>query len=472
MSLIDRMDSNELEADVDYIWGVAIKDTLLTRISTQFPEFPKTSDDLQSPEMIHFERQERRILLSEIARATWHNHPNWKKVVLSFESLRHHFLKVIEELPISERLKKNWHDRISSVSLVLPGSMPEITDQDCTSTTMNAYYYPNLNVITVCAGDFNSEDILLTLSHEMSHALDVDRSLTLFFKNSAVSLGLKKINEALCKLPKKVFSCEDWNHFKDHLDENLEPLSHFQPNLPKTLRCLKRESSTHPLDQSAIERFAKQAVKDRIRSLADEEAFLRLTQPKLPLRNGKKAHNPSYLDPCHYLQTHWDQESLDGELAFLTAFTAEYSCSKEGSTPERLKQAIVKSQDIFYDILESMIQSEGEFSSRRALVEENYASSPSERFADLLGSYVMAESLKEHQSLWDKRMSFLASNSWQCSGPSLSTAFPKETLIMRQYLQDSHTDGDERKKELLSSPIRDALSCQKDFDWNECRFEE
>jgi len=84
----------------------------------------------------------------------------------------------------------------------------------------------------------------------------------------------------------------------------------------------------------------------------------------------------------------------------------------------------------------------------------------------------MTESIKELHSLWDKRVTYLASSSWQCNGPSLSTAFPKETLIMRQYLQDSHTDGDERKKELLSNPIRQELSCQKDFEWDECSFNE
>jgi hypothetical protein len=82
----------------------------------------------------------------------------------------------------------------------------------------------------------------------------------------------------------------------------------------------------------------------------------------------------------------------------------------------------------------------------------------------------MAEHLKEVQSLWDRRMTFLASNSWQCPGPSLSTEFPKETAILRRYLLDSHTDGDDRKKEILSGPIRAVLSCEPDFDWNECSF--
>ena len=121
-------------------------------------------------------------------------------------------------------------------------------------------------------------------------------------------------------------------------------------------------------------------------------------------------------------------------------------------------------------VVRNEITSEGQFSDRKSLVDENFSSSPAERFADLLGSYVVAEAMKSDPSLWDRRMTFFASNSWQCSGPSLSTAFPKETLLMRQYLQDSHTDGDERKKEVLSAPIREILSCEQDFQWNECKF--
>jgi hypothetical protein len=463
MNVMDRMESTELESDVDYLWALSIKDTLIARVSKKFPEYPTLAEDLISPEISHFERGERRILLSQISHAIWKDHPNWTKVTSTFEMLRANFLIVIPKLNIPKSVKDDWLKRIQSIALVLPGSMPEIVDQDCTSTTINAYYYSHLNVITVCAGDFNSEDIMLTLAHEMSHSLDIDRSLHLFFQQSALSQKLGKVSRELCQIPAKTFSCDVWKDFKSTVDGNLPELASFHPDLPKLNECLKRETKTRPLDDATIDRFAKLAIKDRIRSLSDEEAFLRITQAKLPLGNGKRAFNPSYLNPCSYMQTKWETESLDSDFAFLTAFTAEYECSDIKDSPERLKQSIIFSQNFFTDVLKNMITSEGEFSDRRSLVEENFSSSPVERFADLLGSYVVAEAMKPDPSLWDRRMTFFASNSWQCAGPSLSTAFPKETLLMRQYLQDSHTDGDERKKELLSTPMREILSCKQDF---------
>jgi hypothetical protein len=468
MSMNDRVEANDLEYEVEHIWNTAIKDALIIRLTVYFPEFPQTPNELQSPEIVHFEKMERKTLLSEIANAIWKDHPNWKRVTSTFEKLRKKYLTVIERLPIDRSIRENWKERIAALSLALPGSIPEIVDQDCTSTTINAFYYTNYNVITVCAGDFNSEDILITLAHEMSHALDNDRSLYLFFKKSELSQKLSRINRQVCSEPHKPLSCADWQEFKDDSSDDLEMLSKFNPTLLELNRCLKKEPTHHTLDAEAIQRIAVQSVRERVRKLADEEAFIRLIEHKLPLPNGKRVNNPSYLNPCHYLQSNWNTEDLDGELSFLTAFTAEYQCSKIKDPSERLHKALTYTSSLFEEIESEMIASEGEFSERKALVDEDFSSPPSERFADYMGSLVVAEYLSDTQAIWDRRMTFLSGNSWQCTGPSLSTAFPKESAVLRKYLLDSHTDGEDRKKEIFSTPVRASLSCEKDFEWNEC----
>ncbi len=468
MSLMDRLEANEVEQEVEHLWNLAISDTLIIRLSNRFPEFPRIPASLLSPEMGHFSRMERKILLSEISKAIWRDHPNWKKVSATFEKLRRTYLKLIPSLPISPELKSDWLERITSLTLVLPGSLPEIVDQDCSSTTMNAFYYSNLNVLTVCAGDFNSEDILITLAHEMAHALDNTRSLYLFYKSSLLSKKLESFNQAVCETPSKPVSCTDWYSFKSKSGELLEAISGFEPDLKNFNRCLKKESYTRPLDDEAITRFAESSIRQKIRTLADEEAFIRITQPKLPLSNGKKVHNPSFLNPCHYLQTQWSNEDLSGELSILTAFTMDYRCSTEKEPAERLKRSLDFVSRLFAGIEAEMIAAEGEFSERKDLIDEGYSSPSSERFADSIGSLAVAENLLEIQSTWDRRMTFLASNSWQCNGPSLASEFPRESEVLRRYLLDTHTDGEDRKKDMLSTPIRRALGCVKDFEWNEC----
>jgi hypothetical protein len=470
MNLADRLEAHELESEVEHTWELAIRNTMILRLTRRFPEFPKVPSDMMPPEMRHYERMERRQLLSEISRVLWKHHPNWTRVVSTFEKLRGKYLALIQRLPMDDELKKSWSERIRTLSLALPGSIPEIHDQDCSSTTMNAFYYPNFHAITLCAGDFNSEDHLVTLAHEMSHALDLDSMRYQFFKNSRISRKLSALSGLQCTHPRKALSCEDWRRFKDESDDDIEQLGTFAPPLPEFNRCLKKSQGTRKLDPETIRRFAASAVRERIRELAEEEAFIRVTQPKLPLRDGKRAPNPSYLDPCLYLQSHWKNEDLDGELSYLTVFLAEHHCSTEEDPAERLKKALEFTRRLMEEVEVGMITSEGEFSERKALIEEDYSSPTSERFADVMGSLVVADTLKDLQGTWDRRMTFLAGNSWQCPGPSLSTEFPKESEVLRKYLLDSHTDGDERKMDLFSEPVRNALSCDADFDWNECRL--
>ncbi|MBU6154704.1 MAG: hypothetical protein KGP28_10420 [Bdellovibrionales bacterium] len=468
MSLMDRIEANETERLVEHIWNLAISDTLIIRLSNRFPDFPTIPASLLPPEMAHHSVMERKILLSEISKAIWRDHPNWRKVTHTFERLRKTYIQLIPTLPIPQDMKTDWMERIRSLNLVLPGSFPEIVDQDCSSTTMNAFYYPNMNVLTVCAGDFNSEDILITLAHEMAHALDHGRSLHLFYQNSPLSKKLEEFNHAICDPKKRSLPCQEWIDFKSRSGDFLGSISGYKPPLQEFNRCLKKESTTRPLNEESILRFAASSTREKIRELAEEEAFIRIIRPDLPLANGKRVRNPSHLNACHYLQTHWKNEDLSSELSILTVFTMDYQCSPVLDPSERLKSSLDFTGELFEAIEKELIRNEGEFSERKELVDEGFSSPSSERFADSIGSLVIAEFLQEIHSTWDRRMTFLAGNSWQCDGPSLSKELPKETQVLRRYLLDTHTEGENRKKDMLSAPVRRSLGCVKDFEWNEC----
>jgi hypothetical protein len=68
----------------------------------------------------------------------------------------------------------------------------------------------------------------------------------------------------------------------------------------------------------------------------------------------------------------------------------------------------------------------------------------------------------------DRKNRFLASSSWQCLEPSLDSHYPEESSIEKEYIFEPHLEGDQRRKELFSAPLREVISCQKDFDFREC----
>ncbi len=456
------------ELEIDSAWNAAVNETLLARMESKFPDYHKLKED-QIPIELQVERKRmRRNLISDISKAIWRKHPNWVKVQNNFEKLKKHYTLVIEKLAIPETLRQDWLERIGSVALVAPGSMPEISDTECATTKNNAYYYPTLNVLTVCAGDFNSEDILLTIAHELGHALDIDRSFYLAQMKSSMGQSVRDLREQVCH--PATFSCEHWSNFKSDFSKNLASLSKFKPELPDFQACLQTREPQAEITSDDLDRIADRVVTDKISDLASSEVFLRITKERIPLSSKADQKNPNYLNPCEYYLWTLGEEPLDDNMTTLFFFTAEYQCTP-GDSISRLKHAIEVSKQMSTQLVRQLLAMEGEFSSRAAMEIEGFSSSPSERFSDVLGSYAMASLLNEMPREWDRRNTFLASSSWQCSKPSLASRFPAESSVQRAYVYDSHTDGEDRKNEYFSGPIQEVIGCKKDFKFDSCEIE-
>ena len=467
MSVGERLSSEQLDYELGYIWSSAVNETVILRMNKQFPGFHQTPDQLVPIELQIERRRQKRNLISEISKAIWHNDENWRSVEESFSKLRESYVRTLIKLDIPDSIRTDWTRRIAEVQLVLPGAFPEISNEECSTTTINAYYYTYLNVITICAGDFNSEDVLQTLAHEMGHALGLDRGQYLFEKTSDFGKQLLGLRKNVCS--PEAFSCEKWNDYKSQFGSFLQSLNGYKPELPEFNRCLKRRVTSNSLADGDIQKFSRSIVADRISELASNDRFLRITKPQLPMKNGKNQKNPNYLNPCSYYLWNEGEEPIDDELTTLMFFTAEYRCSEKVG-PEKLKNAIETSKEMTQQVISKALAIEGEFSGRNELETQGFSSPPFERFADVIGSYAMAEYLSVLKQPWDRRNKFLASTSWVCIAPSLASHFPDESSIEKEYIFDSHTEGDQRKKELFSLPIREVIGCEKDFEFDECKL--
>lgn len=469
MNLSERLSSDMMDYELGYIWQAAFNETVILRMDRKFEGYHKLPDKLVPVEMQLERRRVRRELVSEISRALWRNSEAWEKVEKEFARLQLAFESMIARLDIPENVRMDWIKRIREIKLVLPGAFPAISSEECSTTTANAYYYTYLNVVTICAGDFNSEDIAQTLAHEMAHALGIDRAQYLFEINSDFGRRLSAFRRKVCE--PKSFSCEDWKAYKEGFDKSLDSLSGFEPQLRGFQSCLKRRPTVKVLGRTDFERFARTLINDRISDLASSDRFLRITKPYMPMRNGKTQKNPNYLNPCSYSLWSQGEEPLDDELTTLMYFTAEYRCNENAAPSQKMKAAIDLAKTMSEQVLRKSLEIEGEFSARSLLETEGFSSPPFERFADVIGSYALAELLSQSPDMWDRQNRFLASSSWACSEPSLASQFPEESSIEKEYIFDAHTEGDQRRKELFSGPIRQVLGCQKDFEFKECRLD-
>lgn len=473
MTIVERVEADQLEHEVASDWTSAIDEAVLRRLRRKFPDYHALADVDVPIEWQLERRRTRRALASEIAIAIWGNDPNWRKVESGFASLRESFLQLIDDLDAPESLRDAWRSRVKAVELVLPGSRPSVSDDECAATKKNAYYYSYLNLLTVCAGDFNGEDIMQTLAHEMAHALDLDRSRYLFQSSSPFGRAVVSLRRNVCG-PREQFSCAEWQEFKRETPARLAALRSYRAELPEFNRCLSRRasSSRRPFERvtEAIARAsAARETRERFADLASSNYFLRIIKERIPLPSGKLQRNPNWLNPCSYYMWSSEEEPIDDGLSTLVFFTAEYRCS-EGSDADRLRSAIAKAHEMTTATLTESILNEGEFSNRRSLEVEGLAASPAERFADVVGSHALARSIGQMDLVWERRNAFLASSSWQCEPPGLASSFPTESSVQREWQLDAHSEGRERVHESLSLPIREKLLCEKDFEFDECEL--
>jgi hypothetical protein len=283
---------------------------------------------------------------------------------------------------------------------------------------------------------------------------------------SALGLAQKDLRDRVC-LGEPVFSCDKGNGFKQDFDERLQNLNVFHYDLKDFNRCLKRKPTTKTPTTDDLSRIARTLTTNRYASLATDGYFLRIIKKKIPLRSGRLNQNPYYLDPCKYYLWSHGEEPPEEELSSLVYFTAEYRCS-DPDDPDRFRKAIEVSRDMTEKLLLAVLKMEGEFSASDLMEREGFSSSPIERFADVLGSYAVSAFLQASPHITDRRAQFLASSAWQCSEPSLTSRFPNESRIESEYSFSHHSEGLERRREILSEPMRETLTCEKDFEFNEC----
>jgi hypothetical protein len=465
MSLEQRLNSEQMDYELGFIWSTAFNETILARMEAKYPGFHRLPESMIPVELQLEKRRLRRALLSEISTGIWRNDRNWKKVEQGFAHLQDSFLQMIAKLDIPQDIRDGWAKRVLEIKLVLPGAYQAISNEECSSTTVNAFYYTYLNVLTICAGDFNSEDILQTLAHEMAHALGIDRSQYLFAINSDFGKNLATLRHQVCQ--PKSFTCLQWDDFKSKFTSNLKSLDGFKTEMPEFQSCLKRRETSKTLSPDDIARFARTITADRISDLASSDRFLRITKPELPTPNGKTLKNPNFMNPCSYYLWSQNEEPIDDELTTMIFFTAEYRCSANTGS-QRMKESIEIAKSMTDEVMRKTLQLEGEYSARSLLETEGFSSPPFERFADVIGSYAMAQLLSEIPNQYDRQNRFLASSSWQCIEPSLASHFPEESSIEKEYIFDPHLEGDQRRKELFSTPIREVIACKKDFEFKEC----
>lgn len=462
MPLDERIFFSDLENEVDRIWENAIEESIARRLEKRY-RGTYLEDDEMSLE-IELERQRLRYRLwAQISTALWKDHPNWEAVQEDFTKLKVSFTRAIQHLGIPPELKTAWAAKIRAVQLTLPGHSVLTANSACISTSRNAYYYPYLNTLTVCAGYFNGGQQIQTLAHELAHALDFNSRLVDFQQRQPLLGDLREIKDMVCG--KKTFNCGEWHDFAAGFGAKTAALATYTPELPAFHSCLQKNRPVRELTDDILQEKAEKISRNRFSDLTKNSAFFRLISEKMPLPSGDSVPNRAFMNPCSYYL--WDSEKFqpDSELTSLILFTAAYRCAAD-SDGTALRTAVETSKKMTQDLIYAVLKSEGVFSDREELQTEAYASPPTERFADRMASYAVADYLRQYPGVAQARSAYLASTFWLCDKPSLRKSNYQQYQSLRDLIVDRtvHLENEERLKDWFSPPLMERLSCQPDFE--------
>jgi hypothetical protein len=477
MSLSERAQTDRLGDEVSSIWNESFNETVLERMEKLHPGYSRMK--IIPPTLQKENTLENNKLSASNFQALWKENPSWKKVESDFQLAQSTYVDWLEKhTALDTETKKDWIARIQSVTLRilgsdLDGSDPDISDEECATTNHNAYYDPQRNTVTVCAGDFTSSRMLTILTHELSHSLDVRRSIEIFKENSEYGKLLRGLENSVCQgLQKSPDFCEkEWAPFKSKNKHYLKSLEHFAVTKPNYFSCLQYHSSLTTPSKKTFNNMAKSRANSEVSAIAEtkDESFLILTRTKLTMSDGSKQENPAYFNPCGLPS--WQQVPLYYPTSFevQTFFVAEYACDHTSKTPEdRMENAIQTAQTHYESLLKKTIPLGGKFSYDSDLAAEGYAEDSGERFADSMGYQVFSEILKKTPDLEMRRQLYYSAVAKRCEKPSISKEYPSEAQVEKRHSLEPHSEGKQRRLENLIAPIRAALNCKKDFKLKEC----
>jgi len=457
----------ELDSVVASDWSDAIDEYLLIQMNKKYPHYFNIPADNIPPEMI-FERNRLRDQFNAALNTTiWGHSSYFLQIQAEFEEVRRETVLFIRESKLPPSVSERWIAKLKSVQIIPPNSKAGLSDKNCDIWLQNASYYPEHNVIMICAGYFG-QDAYAVLAHELAHSIDPGNSAQDFLIHESPGVFATFSKSLSCESSKKI-NCKEWEMTRDASLKELENIS-FKNEMLNFDQCFQNRKIKPISDKNYLNQIALAESVERMEGEARDNEFLKMIKPKLPLPDGTEQTNPAYLNSCGFYPFEAEIGVFRGFALVRSIFVNEYRCNTNTEGPEKLRTSIESTKSIYQSLYAAKIRVEGSFSRAKKLQTDGYAEDVGERFADYFRSEIVARILKKYPDLQERRNRFFATNASLCEIPSLAESFPVEASAERLYYFEPHSSGIHRRQEVMRETVRSVLGCEKDFELRECYF--
>lgn len=469
MSRAEVEANRQLYQDLADIWEAALEECAIDAVTRDHPGFFRLTEEHMPTGISQEYYRAKDRLETEANRAIWSHHPRWPAMQALLDEIKRDLVAAIDSSPgPSAELKDAWKKRIAAIQLMLPGSDPELLDdhdRHCASTERNAVYWTLRDRLEICGGYIMNGDPSRTVAHELAHSLGVHRNEVAHLLASPLAERLSHLRDRTCA--KDYISCADWAKWKMDFESDLASYQSGPDLDTKMLACFQTREIKGPPDPSTLDFIAREWVSSNLEDQAQRDRLIRLTKDEEILRDGSKHPNPAYLDPCGLYYVNILRDPINPSYTLNTFFVNEYRCHAAGtpdSPAKHLEDAVEGARKLELDLRARELASASRFSSIRELERHGYAEDVEEDLADNLGEIVYASYLKRLDREDDRRAEFFSSMASLCDEPSLEKLYPEEAQVQKKYDLDPHSEGIDRRRKLMTAPIREALGCHKDFD--------
>ncbi len=473
-TLEEKRKLRELASESSKAWNDAFSDAVDDELNAKHPNFQAVKPMPPRWQVEQAEIVEK--LEMGIAKATWEHTSAWEKVQSQFKEVQKAYLTELEQsTDIPKELKKVWADRINTIQLKIPGTESYmLDDSDCSSTELNATYFPAHHTFTVCAGTFNSSDFLLVMAHELAHSIGESRDLYLAETSSPIAREFHSLARSLCE--HQPAGCSStWTQIKKDLSGPkalLKPLTEYTSQSSKLRACLQYHSPNRndKKQASVVVQAAAGYAHNHRSDLASRGFFLNSVKTTSINEKGKEVENLGYLNPCSGKAFKSEQHHFANALP--TFYLAEYQCLSSLPPEQRMAESIKTAEAMQKAINEKLIPMGGPFSSNPIMIQNDFSSDSEERFADWVGSRVMARMVTARNLDPKSRVNLMAANiSLFCDPPSNEVRYASEAQIQKEFDDEPHSLNGTRRMELLTPAIRTALGCKLPIKpGKECKF--
>lgn len=458
-------------------WDDAIEKTENERIDSKRPELkPLKWADLNIDQKSVYSTA-KVDLENQILKAKYANHPNWKRVERVFEEAKANLIEEVDSFNLKPEQKEKLRAKLKSVTLTLPFNDSRIStaSSDCGKVEENAFYSPDFNNFTVCAGYFNSfqsdSAMYPVIAHELGHSIDSTGIFDDVFKASPVG----KVIQGLAGASGPAFSCDEWNGLtrKALNPSNTIKLPAENP-YHRLTACLYPNRKIKPLSDGAIRNVAERNARTTIASLVEDDMFLKLSQPTIE-ENGKTIPNLFYMRPDRYqanangnIFPNSKSSSVEGQI-----FVQALSCQRESvagqsigydkaSEKTRL-QMFERSMQQTMDVIQAIKQSKYSLCGQECekLAEDGLSKDATESVADWLMIQSLPRYLSHLSSAEAKRDAIMTVASKRCDTGSWKKAW-KAAEIQKQFALEPHPQDHRRQMSYFSPEVADAISCNRD----------